>query len=686
MSKPFPVIGIKEVVIAATLAASSPVNAFVYDDDPNALLGSTRGGLWMLDYCADKSDSEPVPVDPRTLVQPGVSDNKAVHFNAFWAECHADPEAVQELGDPETCGGLRAQYYAGERLMDTGGEEVAALFAGNNYMGPESAGGISTFSAQQYNQLWRIWGGYWSRPANFDELVTNRYGSGMSEGRNPYPLPGEDPNQTNGGSGQLPEMFTQVRNPDGSWSGRIGVTCNGCHSGEVGTKADGDDLGFLFGGSSATDLNLFLRDMAPLGYLASAVTPINLTQTRGTNNASAVNIAFLFPMEGFPDPYSFFQIAMSGSTGSMDSPNWWNMGHRPLKFVDGLFPMDAPRVDSVFYAPFFGLFGGSSGPLGEEGQNWMRTHGPQINRWVESLKAPKYPMDVDVALAEEGAVLFHELDMWAPERNNPVREPEGNGSCASCHGAYAPRYVNNPSYLDTPMLEGMAGYIVPLDIIDTDERRALTNTEGMQQAGADNFFGYPPTKGAEPGFDCGPQGQERIRGDREIGYLAQPLYGVWASAPYFHNGSVPNVWEVLKPQDRHPIWRRKSAPKPPGSAYSVVMGFDTDLDRAYDENKMGWRYDRIQCQSYPPMVTPFYNCDPFNIDRTPYPQLMKNLAYGNMTGAWNLDYPPIVTNEHMENRKIYNSHMYSQGNGGHEFTEVLTDQERYAIIEYLKTL
>jgi endo-cleaving rubber dioxygenase len=674
----------KKILSTAVCALAIHANAFVFDDDPNALLGSSHGGTWQWDYCHYKSDDTPVPQDPRTLVTPGVNQGKAVHFNAHWVECHVDPEAVQEHAHPETCGELRAQFERGEALMDTGGEGVAALFVGTSYHDPASGWGAATFSAQQYNMLWTIWGGYLSRPANFDELVTNRYGSGISEGRNPYPLPGEDPNQTDGGSGQLPEMFTQLREPDGSWSGRIGVTCHGCHSGEVGSKDDAPDLGFQFGGSSATDLNLFLRDMGPLGYMASAVTPLNLTKTRGTNNASAVNIAFLFPMEGYPTPMGFMDIAASGSTGSMDSPNWWNMGHRPVKFVDGLFSMDTPRVDSVFYTPFFGLFGGSSGPLGETGATWMRTNGPDLNRWVESLKAPKYPLPVDTALAEQGAVLFHELNMWAPERNNPVRKPEGNGSCAGCHGAYSPRYVNDPNYLDSPLLEGMASYIVPLDIIGTDERRVLTNTEGMQQAGADNFFGYPPTKGTSQ--DCGPQNQERLRGDRELGYLAQPLYGVWASAPYFHNGSVPNVWEVLKPQDRYPIWRRKSAPAPEGSAYSVVMGFDTDLERAYDTQKMGWKYEKIACTVKPPMVEPFYNCDPFNIENTPYPQQMENWWFSNLAGAWNAGYPPIESNFHMENRKIYNSHMYSQDNKGHEFTKVLTDAERYAIIEYLKTL
>ena len=34
-------------------------------------------------------------------------------------------------------------------------------------------------------------------------------------------------------------------------------------------------------------------------------------------------------------------------------------------------------------------------------------------------------------------------------------------------------------------------------------------------------------------------------------YKARPLNGIWATAPYFHNGSVPNLWEVMtKEEDR----------------------------------------------------------------------------------------------------------------------------------------
>ncbi|HNJ90889.1 MAG TPA: di-heme-cytochrome C peroxidase [Nitrosomonas sp.] len=37
----------------------------------------------------------------------------------------------------------------------------------------------------------------------------------------------------------------------------------------------------------------------------------------------------------------------------------------------------------------------------------------------------------------------------------------------------------------------------------------------------------------------------------ELKYKARPLNGIWATAPYLHNGSVPNLWELLKkPEER----------------------------------------------------------------------------------------------------------------------------------------
>ena len=62
------------------------------------------------------------------------------------------------------------------------------------------------------------------------------------------------------------------------------------------------------------------------------------------------------------------------------------------------------------------------------------------------------------------------------------------------------------------------------------------------------------------------------------------------------------------------------------------------------------------------------------------------LAYANGGLVWNIANLPILNDQQIEDRKIYNTKYYSQSNAGHAFTSVLTDQERRALIEYLKTL
>src|SRR3546814_17267558 len=84
-----------------------------------------------------------------------------------------------------------------------------------------------------------------------------------------------------------------------------------------------------------------------------------------------------------------------------------------------------------------------------------------------------------------------------------------------------------------------------------------------------------------------------LRGDRKLGYLAPPLYGVWSTAPYFHNGSVPNLWEVLKPSERKPIWRRTSAPPIDGG----LSGFDYSLETGYDRTRSEERRVGKECVS-----------------------------------------------------------------------------------------
>ncbi|MEM7271372.1 MAG: di-heme-cytochrome C peroxidase [Pseudomonadota bacterium] len=58
-------------------------------------------------------------------------------------------------------------------------------------------------------------------------------------------------------------------------------------------------------------------------------------------------------------------------------------------------------------------------------------------------------------------------------------------------------------------------------------------------------------------------------------YAARPLYGIWAAAPYLHNGSVPTLADLLTPPDdritRFPLGHRDYDP--------VRVGYRTDLPK-----------------------------------------------------------------------------------------------------------
>lgn len=634
------------------------------------LLGSMHGGHAWFDFCNGKSDDTALRADPRSLVRPGVNSGKAVYYNAFWKDCHDNPALVGEAAPAKTCGELRSLTAQGRTLVEGNGAVGAGWFFGGN----GSAGNIT---AAQYNTLWQKWG-FSSRPDNFDQLVAERYGMGLGAARNPYPLPGEDPNKTNGGSGQLPTGLTQLHDADGAWNGNLGVTCHSCHSGQVGTPADGDGLGAVYG--NANSLSEFGQMTVDLGgsVISSAPIPLPIIvgKTRGTNNALALQIiVFLVAQDLRPlDPNFIGFTALTPNGGSLDAPAWWNVGHRPVKFMDGFIAMDGLRSDFGFFLP---------GP-GPDGFGWVKDHVRAGDTWLMSLKSPAYPGTIDDALAEQGAVLFHSKDLWADGLDNPAPKPAGgNGSCASCHGSYSPRYVNDPAYLDTPALEGVASYIVPRDLIGTDPARVDSDSEAAEQYGKEDFFAYPELINSDPNLDCSTQNRAEIRQGRAPGYLAPPLYGVWASAPYFHNGSVPNLWEVLKPSDRKPIWRRVSTPARFDQIGKVVMGYDSNFQRAYDQGKLGWKYDVLACGAAG--TTPYLDCDPADQAADPTLSQMINILDSSNPFLWYLGLGP-TSDQQLENRKIYNTHMYGQGNGGHQFTSVLTDQERRAILEYLKTL
>lgn len=641
------------------------------------LLGSRRGGHYWHDYCEGKPDSAAVPADPREMIVPGVNQGKAVLMNAWWQTC-------QEDNHPGTCGELRRRDAEGLALVAAEGRPGAASMFSGDYSSSSFA-----FPAEEYAGMWSSIWGLADRPQQYDELVAQRWGMPLSQVRNPYPLIGEDPNATNGGSGQLPMGVTQLREEDGSWTGQLNVTCSICHGGAVGRPEDGEGLGAMYGTNSLSDITVMFTDLARLAPSQSALAIISQNKVRGTGNITNFQLFGTLTLADSSTIPGYLTVQAEPSTGTEDPPVWWNVGSRSAKFYDGGQVIDSKRIELSFHFPdFFNDLEGA--------KQWVLDNQQDGDTWISGLKSPAWPEAklgaIDTRLAEAGAILFHAKDLWAEGLNNPTRRPDGgNGSCASCHGAYSPRYVNDPAFLDSPLLDGVASYITPIDIIGTDTARLDGNSERVQQYSRDNWFAYSDGPYNEEGVSlCGNWADASLRGDRELGYLAPPLFGVWATAPYFHNGSVPDIEAVLDPSQRPDIWRRQSNPAPAGLEGQVVMGFDYSLDSGYDAERMGWKHEQLDCavgNSLPlfGVTTPLVDCNPL-LDDGPTLQDGLSLLWANGGLAWNLLNVPIMSDEQIEERKIYNTYYYSQGNEGHEFTAVLSAAERRAIMEYLKTL
>jgi hypothetical protein len=67
--------------------------------------------------------------------------------------------------------------------------------------------------------------------------------------------------------------------------------------------------------------------------------------------------------------------------------------------------------------------------------------------------------------------------------------------------------------------------------------------------------------------------------DHPLGYKARPLNGIWATPPYLHNGSVPNLYALLSPVSERPtkfyLGNREYDP--------VKVGYGTDkLDNGFE--------------------------------------------------------------------------------------------------------
>jgi len=198
----------------------------------------------------------------------------------------------------------------------------------------------------------------------------------------------------------------------------------------------------------------------------------------------------------------------------------------------------------------------------------------------KGLASPSWPQDLlgtpDPARVERGRALYRQ-------------------NCSRCHRP-AP---NDPSgrfwdasFWSTPNAPGLPYYkvpVVPLAVIGTDPAQAtvlktrtvrLPTHLGIPEPTATDGVLCPGTPGpavTETSFgwalavvtgkvierwyvDNGipPAERDRMDGYRAnciqapFGYKARPLNGVWATAPFLHNGSVPSLYDLLTPAAERP--------------------------------------------------------------------------------------------------------------------------------------
>jgi len=152
----------------------------------------------------------------------------------------------------------------------------------------------------------------------------------------------------------------------------------------------------------------------------------------------------------------------------------------------------------------------------------------RIHDWIWTLPPPKYPFAIDQARSARGKVIF-------------------DSECAGCHSFGGAK---------TGTVESIAS-------VNTDPYRLNSYTYEFATAQADLF----------------PDSQYRFTHfSKTGGYANQPLDGIWARAPYLHNGSVPSLSDLLNdPADR---------PK------QFVRGYDV-----YDQQKVGFVQDTPEARN-----------------------------------------------------------------------------------------
>jgi len=322
-------------------------------------------------------------------------------------------------------------------------------------------------------------------------------------------------------------------------------------------------------GNTQVDYDLLFRDLFQAAGRRVPLVPFTISSARGTTNAGMMSIVLLSVRN--PDlSRRKFPLPMGSNVPELDAPAWWNLKHKKMMYYDGRTPAASVRANMQFL-------------LGEKTLEQFKALEPtfrDIQAYLLSLEPPKYPFPIDASRAESGKRVFEK-------------------SCARCHGTYG----EGRSY---------PGKIVPIDVVGTDPERHRGISDRAVAHYNSTWFG-----------EIHPADTERV------GYQAPPLNGIWATAPYLHNGAVPTLHALLQSSTRPRRFTR-----PPSTNFEH-----------YDRENVGWKFAQPSDQELA------------SRKRSPH-----------------------------EAHFIYDTSRFGLGNQGHTFGDRLSEDQRMDLIEYLKTL
>ena len=242
-------------------------------------------------------------------------------------------------------------------------------------------------------------------------------------------------------------------------------------------------------------------------------------------------------------------------------PPWWRMKKKNAMFYNASGRGDHARIMMTA-----STLCTDSVPQAEA----IDAYFPDIEAYIASIPPPRYPFPIDQAKAAAGH------DVFAV-------------TCAACHGTY----------------DGTGTYpnlVFKTEDVGTDSTLATSSEFAHASVNWFNTSWYGTTAHLDP----------------QPGYVAPPLDGIWSTAPYLHNGSVPTIGSLLDSKTRPALWTRTFS--------------STD----YDRTNLGWNFTSVAA---------------------------------GQNGA-----------------DVYDTTQFGSSNAGHTYGDALSDGDRAAVLEYLKTL